>query len=86
MERRRISIFESFLSGGSVGKRARKVQKAALNAWRKNYVIVDILSTLSNQYIYPSQGGCGRIGLNADDKNLKINPSSSIATVQGPVK
>ena len=47
MERRRISIFESFLSGGSVGKRARKVQKAALNAWRINYVIVDILSTLS---------------------------------------
>ena len=80
MERRRISIFESFLSGGSVGKRARKVQKAALNAWRINYVIVDILSTLSSQYIYPSQGGCGRIGLNADDKNLKINPFSSIAT------
>ena len=47
MERRRISIFESFLSGGSVGKRARKVQKAALNAWRINYLIVDILSTLS---------------------------------------
>ena len=47
MERRRISILESFLSGGSVGKRARKVQKAALNAWRINYVIVDILSTLS---------------------------------------
>lgn len=32
MERRRISIFESFLSGGRVGRRALNVQKAELKA------------------------------------------------------
>ena len=40
MERRRISILESFLSGGKVGRSALNVQKAALNAfWRKVYLI-----------------------------------------------
>ena len=41
MERRRISILESFLSGGKVGRSALNVQKAALNAfWRKDYMFL----------------------------------------------
>ena len=41
MESLRISIFESFLSGGRVGRRALKVQKAELKAW-----VVSILLTI----------------------------------------
>ena len=41
MESLRISIFESFLSGGRVGRRALKVQKAELKAW-----IEDIFLTM----------------------------------------